>query len=113
MTEPVDLWHFARDLSDPERTGQLRMAELADGWEAWHQNGKSFYKGAEPFEVMAFAPDLSVGAEWDAAATASPTEKALLGLDLPPLSEWPLIDKNDGGVKHVGDLRRRLWLRLL
>ena len=33
-SEPVDLWHFARDLGDPERIGRLRMAELADGWEA-------------------------------------------------------------------------------
>ncbi len=113
-SDPVDLWHFARDLGDPGRTGRLRMAELADGWEAWLQSGKSFHTGAESFEVMAFAPELSVGTEWDAAATGSPAEKALLELDLPPLSEWPLIDKDDdGGVKHVGDIRRRIWIRLL
>jgi len=112
-SEPVDLWHFARDLGDSEKTGRLRMAELADGWEAWHQNGKSLHKGAEPFDVMAFSRELSVDAEWDTAAIASPAEKALLELDLPPLSEWPLIDEDEGGVKHVGDMRRRVWLKLL
>lgn len=112
-SEPVDLWHFARDLGDPERTGQLRMAELADGWEAWRQNGKSFHNGAEPFEATMFAPDLSVSAEWDTAAAACLAEKALLALDLPPLSEWPLIDEDSDGVKHVGDTYRGIWVKLL
>ena len=109
--EPVDLWHFVRDMADPQAIRQTFMWDLIDAWEVWRHNGKSFYRGGMPVTMLMFSPH-AAEAEWQAAASASPVEVALHELELPSVSAWPIID-DEADIAYVGDLTRDCVYTLL
>lgn len=108
--EPVDLWHFVRDLADPKGVGRTFMWDTIDAWEVWRLNGKTFYRGGVPLTMLMFSPH-AAEAEWQAAADSTPAEVALHELGLPPLGAWPLVD-DLAEVKYVGDLTQDRVFRL-
>lgn len=99
--EPVDLWHFVHELTEPRGVGGAFYWDLIDAWEVWRGNGKTFYRGGSPLGMLMFAPH-AAEAEWQAAADASPYEAALLALRLPALPEWPLVD-DLAEISYIGD----------
>ncbi len=99
--EPTDLWHFVRELDDPQGVGSTFAWDLIDAWEVWRHNGKTFYKGGVPITTMMFSPH-AAEAEWLAAADAVDVEFALHRLQLPPLNAWPMVDIGDDAV-YVAD----------
>ena len=109
--EPVDLWHFVNDLTDPRGIAQTLMWDLIDAWEVWRDNAKSFYRGGSQLDIMMFAPH-AAESEWQAAAIASTCEEALLALGLPALPAWPIIDDLTE-IRYIGDLTGDQVFRML
>jgi hypothetical protein len=109
--EPVDLWHFVRDLADPKGVGRTFMWDMIDAWEVWRHNGKTFYRGGMPLTMLMFSPH-AAEAEWQAAADTAPAEEALHKLGLPPLAAWPMVD-DLAEVEYVGDLTQDRVFRLV
>lgn len=109
--EPVDLWHFVRDLADPKGVGRTFMWDMIDAWEVWRHNGKTFYRGGIPITMLMFSPH-AAAAEWQAAADSAPAEVALHELGLAPLAAWPMVD-DLADVVHVGDLTQDRVFRLV
>lgn len=109
--EPVDLWHFVRDLADPKGVGRSFMWDLIDAWEVWRHNGKSFYRGGVPLTMLMFSPH-AAEAEWQAAADSGPAELALAALGLPPIAAWPMVG-DPGRVEYVGDLTQDCVFKLV
>lgn len=100
---PADLWYFVRDLTAPAGVEGMFAWDMLDRWEIWKQN-KSFYRGGVSLSTMMFAPHAAV-AEWDDAAAAAPTERALHELGLPPLRDWPIVALDHRSGTEVGDLQ--------
>jgi hypothetical protein len=98
-----DLWYFVRDLADSPGVGRMFAWDVIDQWEVWKPE-KSFYRGGVAVTSMMFSPHAAV-VEWEAAAEAAPTERALHHLGLPPLRNWPYVALNHQRGTEVGDLR--------
>jgi hypothetical protein len=98
-----DLWYFVRDLENPPAGGSMFAWDLIDKWEVW-QEQKSFYRGGISLTTLLFSPHAAV-AEWEAAAAAAPTERALHALELPPLRDWPIVDLDHHQGSELGDIR--------
>ena len=99
----VDLWYFVQDLHDPGGIGSMCAWDLIDQWEVWKPQ-KGFYRGGMPVTSMMFAPHAAV-AEWQEAAAAAPTERALHRLSLPPLRSWPFVALDHRSGTEVGDMQ--------
>lgn len=108
---PEDLWYFLRDLTTLKQETELVFSDLADVWETWRTAEKSFPLGRPP-RGMFVAPYWQAEAEWDAASTSAPIERALLSLGLPQLSAWPIFD-NTGDSSHLGDRNLPLFCQVL
>lgn len=106
-----DLWYFVRDLAHPAGVQASFAWDLIDRWEVWRQQ-KSFYRGGTPLTFMMFTPHESV-AEWTAGAAASPLERALYILGLPPVRDWPVVDLDDRGNAEIADLNTNQFHRVL
>lgn len=109
--EPVDLWHFVRDLEDPKGVGRTFMWDMIDAWEVWRHNAKTFYRGGVPLTMLMFSPH-TAEAEWQAAADSAPAELALHELRLPALATWPLVD-DLADIEYIGDLTQDRAFRLI
>ena len=99
--DPQDLWYFLRDLADLNETTRLWSVDLIDAWEMWRSRAKSFSMGGKPVSGLLIASGWAE-AEWSAAAESAAAERALLLLDLPHVSAWPIID-NTEDTAYVGD----------
>ena len=89
--DPSDLWRYARDIRETQETSKIFAVDEADGWEWWRKNNKGFYNGGLEMPDMTIAPCIQLD-EWDMAASCSAVEKALLLLDLPEASAWPILE---------------------
>ena len=107
----ADLWYFVKDLHDPGGIGSMFAWDLIDRWEVWKPQ-KSFYRGGVPVTSMMFAPHAAV-AEWQEAAAAAPTERALHQLSLPPLRSWPIVALDHRSGTEVGDMRTNRVYQIL
>ena len=88
---PSDLWRYARDIREAEETVEIFTVDEADLWQWWSKNGKSFHVGGIELGGALVAPEIQLD-EWDLAASLSAVERALLVLDLPEASAWPILD---------------------
>lgn len=96
-----DLWFFARDLGRTHNKPLFFSFDVIDKWEVWRQE-KGFYRGGKPIPAMVFAPHAAIS-EWEEASRSHQVEEALDALDLPELSEWPLVDLSDERTADVAD----------
>ena len=108
---PQDLWYFLRDLANLNETTRLWPSDLIDVWEMWRSGAKSFSMGGKPVSGLFIARGWAE-AEWSAAAESAMAEQALLTLDLPHLSAWPIFDKEDDTF-YVGDHNLHLIYQVL
>ena len=88
---PSDLWRYTTDIREAEETVKIFSVDEADLWQWWSKNGKSFHVGGIELGGAVVAPEIQLD-EWDFAASLSAVERALLMLDLPEASAWPLLD---------------------
>ena len=105
----VDLWHYVRS----RRIEPMRLFawDEINAWEWWTRNDKSFHAGGTDMAGMFIDPNFAE-AEWVWAAGMSSTERALLALNLPGVSDWPIV--NDIGADvHVADLDEGERVRVL
>ena len=98
---PEDLWLFLRDLHNLRANTYLRFVDLVDVWDMWRKSGKSFPIGSGTRPAVVVLP---YGGEeqWGAASESAPVERALLALDMAPLSSWPVFENLDDRA-YVGD----------
>lgn len=98
---PKDLWHFLRDLHDLNTNTVLTFVDLVDVWDMWRKSGKSFPIGSVTRSAVVVFP---YGGEeqWELAGESAPVERALLALNLAPVSSWPVFE-NLGNRAYVGD----------
>ena len=89
---PEDLWFFLRDLDNLKGSTELFAVDLCDVWEAWRNNDKSFVRGGKRLEGLFIEPGCGGKGEWIASAKDAPVERALLALELPQASAWPVLD---------------------
>ena len=89
--DPSDLWRYARDIREVRETSEIFAFDEADAWQWWSKNNKSFYNGGLEMPVLSIAPGIQLD-EWDMAANFSAVERALLLLDLPEASAWPILE---------------------
>lgn len=87
---PSDLWRYTRNIREAEETTRIFAADEADLWQWWNKNGKSFHVGGIELGAAAVGPGIQLD-EWDLAASLSTVEAALLMLDLPDASAWPML----------------------
>ena len=109
--DEIDLWYFVRDRVERPRIGQLRSWDGIDLWESWRGNGKSFFRGARPVDVLYVEPHHS-SAEWQKASEQSEIELALNTLGMGRVSAWPLHSL-DGTSKLVGNAKSGVLYRLV
>ena len=88
---PSDLWRYTRDIRKAEETVKIFAIDEADLWQWWRKNGKSFHVGGIALGAACVAPGIQLD-EWDMAASLSTVERALLMLDLPEASAWPILE---------------------
>lgn len=99
--DPSDLWRYARDIRETQETSRIFAVDEADAWEWWRKNGKGFYNGGLEMPDMTIAPCVQLD-EWDMAVNCSGVERALLLLDLPEASAWPILE-DYGTVWYVAN----------
>ena len=88
---PSDMWKYTRGIREADETMKIFAADEADIWQWWSKNSKSFYIGGIELGGAFVAPGIQLD-EWDMAASLSTVERALLALDLPEASEWPVLE---------------------
>ncbi|WP_419933178.1 hypothetical protein [Candidatus Poriferisodalis sp.] len=109
--DEIDLWYFVRDRVEQPRIGQLFSWDGIDLWESWRGNGKSFFRGARPLDVLYAEPHHSL-AEWQKASEQSDIELSLNALGMGRVSAWPLHSL-DGTSILVGNAKRGALYRLV
>lgn len=111
VRDEIDLWYFVRDRVEQPRIGQIHAWDGIDLWEAWKDNGKSFYVGAREIDVLRIEPHHSLR-EWRKASEQYEIEQALVALDMGRISAWPLHSL-DGESILVGNARAGVLFDLM
>ena len=87
---------------EAEETTRIFAVDEADLWQWWNKNGKSFHVGGIDLGGALVAPEIQLD-EWDLAASLSSVEAALLMLDLPEASAWPILECHEAS-RVVADM---------
>lgn len=95
----TDLFMFCHELAAPDRP-EIFGWEAINLWEWWRSNGKTFFGGGIPPDVMHIEPHWG-DAEWERGSVQAPLERALLATGLPPTSAFDVIERTKTGPPSV------------
>ena len=95
----TDLYTFCRELASPDRP-PIAVWETFDLWEWWRANGKTFFAGGRPPDLMMVSPHHS-SAEWERNGHLQHLEQALAQLGFPGIDAWDALDPPKAGPYGV------------